>query len=89
MIAKAAKSMHTFDLVSQRSGSILFDQLATAGGSRAAAEGKERGLDTGISDRACDLTLEQKSCAKGGVRTARVGVRTLGVRTAEKVLEHC
>ena len=39
--------------------------------------------------RACDLTLEQKSCAKGGVRTARVGVRTLGVRTAEEVLEHC
>ena len=25
------------------------------------------------------LMLEQKSCAKGGVRTVRVGVRTLGV----------
>ena len=41
-------------------------------------------VNSGIADR-----LEQNSCAKGGVRTARVGVRTLGVRTAEKVLEHC
>ena len=49
---------------------------------------RERGLGLG-SGRACDLTLEQKSCAKGGVRTAKRGVRTLGVRTAEKVLEHC
>ena len=39
--------------------------------------------------RGCDLTLEQKSCAKGGVRTAKRGVRTEGVRTVEKVLEHC
>ena len=32
------------------------------------------------------LKLEQKSDAKGGVRTAKRGVRTLGVRTAEEVL---
>ena len=31
MIAKAAKPMHTLDLSCRRSGSVLFDQLATAG----------------------------------------------------------
>ena len=37
--------------------------------------------------RVWDLTLEQKRCTKGGVGTARRGVRTLGVCPAEVVLE--
>ena len=69
LIAKAPKSMHTFDLACRRSGSILFDQLATAGGSRAAAEGEERGLDTGTSDPRRRPEGDQGRCA-GGLRRA-------------------
>jgi len=54
-----------------------------------AAERAATHIPRPVDCRGLVLTLEQKSCAKGGVRTARVGVRTLGVRTGEKVLEHC
>ena len=50
MIAEAAKSMPAFDLLSKERVRSRVDQPAAAGGSRAAPEGHERGLEPGTSD---------------------------------------
>jgi len=72
LIAEAAKSMPAFDLLSKervRSRRILVDQPAAAGGSRAAPEGHERGLEPGTSDPQRRLEGDQGRYA-GCVRRA-------------------
>eukprot|EP00964_Phaeocystis_antarctica_P015455 scaffold8537_cov57-Phaeocystis_antarctica.AAC.2 len=54
----------------RRSGSILFGQPAAAAGSRAAAEGQARGLDTGTSDPRRRPEGDQGQCT-GCARRAR------------------